>query len=123
MKEPNDANSNALESSLNLMEDKLNDEILRRWNKIFNTTRMKEIEIQHKYEDDNDGIRRHYIMLKIKQGTGDYLIDERSLGFRWFFSLLIFTVFRKSRPNELGETLFLLDEPASNLHQNSQQKL
>ena len=123
MKEPNDANNSALESSLNLMEGKLNNEILKRWNQILNTTQIKRIEVQHKYEEDNFGITRHYIMLKVKQGTGSYLIGERSLGFRWFFSFLIFTVFRKSRPSEPGETLFLLDEPASNLHQNSQQKL
>jgi energy-coupling factor transporter ATP-binding protein EcfA2 len=45
------------------------------------------------------------------------------LGFRWFFSFLLFTEFRKERRNENGEYLFLFDEPASNLHQASQQKL
>jgi len=61
--------------------------------------------------------------LKIKQGSDSYSINDRSLGFRWFFSFLIFTAFRKSRSSDPGETLFLLDEPASNLHQRSQQKL
>jgi ABC-type multidrug transport system ATPase subunit len=36
---------------------------------------------------------------------------------------LIFTEFRKERADDKGETLFLLDEPASNLHQYSQKKL
>ena len=50
-------------------------------------------------------------------------MKDRSLGFRWFFSFLIFTAFRKSRLVDKGETLFSLDEPASNLHFRSQQKL
>ena len=123
MKKPDNANTDALESLLNLMSDKLNNEILKKWNKIFNTTQIKGVEVQHRYEEDHDGIKRHYIMLKFKQGADNYFINEKSLEFRWLFSLLIFTVFRNSRPNELGETLFLLDEPASNLPQSFQQKL
>ncbi|MCY4418396.1 MAG: AAA family ATPase [Cytophagales bacterium] len=42
-----------------------------------------------------------------------YKISERSKGYKCFFSFLVATLFRKnSNPN----TLFLLDEPASNLH-------
>ncbi len=69
------------------------------------------------------GTKKYYVELKIRQGSDDYSINDRSLGFRWFFSFLIFTAFRRQRSSESGETLFLLDEPASNLHQSSQQKL
>lgn len=50
-----------------------------------------------------------------------YLLKERSLGFRWFFSFLLFTQFRRQN-NENG-TIFLFDEPASHLHSAAQTEL
>lgn len=47
---------------------------------------------------------------------------DRSLGFRWFFCFLLFTQFRAQRRSSHG-TLFLFDEPASNLHAKAQEKL
>jgi len=65
----------------------------------------------------------YFIQLKVNEGTSSFLINERSLGFRWFFGFILFTEFRKARIDESGEYLFLFDEPASNLHESSQQKL
>lgn len=115
----------ALEQLLLKMSSKLNDDILKKWDEIFGKTQKKEVDI--KWGNDNSegtvGIEKYFIELKIKQGSDTYSINDRSLGFRWFFSFLIFTAFRKARLTDPGETLFLLDEPASNLHQRSQQKL
>ncbi len=119
MKATDEGTKDALESLLNKILAKLNNEILRKWEQIFGTTSMKEVVLKYEHAEDNN----YYLTLKIKQGDDSYFIDERSLGFSWFFSFLIFTVFRKSRSSDPGETLFLLDEPASNLHQSSQQKL
>ena len=110
----------ALNQLLLKMSSKLNDKILEEWNSIFEGAQSKEVDISYDSENDNT---KHFIELKIKQGSDAYSINDRSLGFRWFFSFLIFTAFRKSRSSDPGETLFLLDEPASNLHQRSQQKL
>ena len=65
----------------------------------------------------------HYLEFRLKEGTEKYYISERSLGFKWFFTFLLFTEFRKNRKTDIGETLFLLDEPASNLHSTAQKKL
>ena len=105
------------------MSSKLNDTILKEWDAIFGGGQKKEVVISGESEKDTEGRENFFIELKIKQGSDSYSINERSLGFRWFFSFLIFTAFRKSRSSDPGETLFLLDEPASNLHQRSQQKL
>nr|WP_277622703.1 AAA family ATPase [Sphingomonas telluris] len=51
-----------------------------------------------------------------------YVLKERSLGFRWFFSFLLFTQFRASGTSEHG-TVFLFDEPASHLHPSAQVEL
>jgi len=61
------------------------------------------------------------VSFKVKTESGkDFSINERSKGCKWFFSFLIFTEFRKQRTDNI---LFLLDEPASNLHSSAQIKI
>lgn len=71
-----------------------------------------------------DGERNNapYLEVSIVDGQSKYSLSERSLGFRWFFSFLLFTQFRKSRRSD-SPTLFLFDEPAANLHSKAQMKL
>ena len=126
IKNKNGASDEALGQLILKMEDKLNKEILSRWDSsIFTLGNQNEVRNEVRIEASSEGneTKKYFIKLKIKQGANSYSINDRSLGFRWFFSFLIFTAFRKSRIEDPGETLFLLDEPASNLHQKSQQKL
>lgn len=111
------ADKQALDSLLGLVSEKLTEKIFNSWNEVF-IEGNNEIELSA----DKNG-EGYYVDLKIKQGRDKYLISERSLGFRWFFSFLLFTEFRKERNEEFGEILFLLDEPASNLHSRAQKKL
>ncbi len=62
-----------------------------------------------------------YVEISIVDNHSRYTLSERSLGFRWFFSFLLFTQFRQYRKDK--STIFLLDEPASNLHSKAQNKL
>jgi predicted ATPase len=118
LENPSAENSESLEATLGEISEKLTKTIFSNWGDIF-TKSSKEIELKTGKEES----KGHYIELKIKQGRDKFSIEERSLGFRWFFSFLLFTEFRKERKEDFGETLFLLDEPASNLHQKSQMKL
>ena len=63
-----------------------------------------------------------YASFEIKDEGGQYEIRERSLGFRWFFSFVLFTLFGSNRTKG-QKKLFLLDEPASNLHSRAQIQL
>lgn len=117
LKKNDTQNMEALDALLGQVSEKLTETIFKSWEEIFERSN-KQIELIHNKDD-----RGYFIELKIKQGSDRYYIRERSLGFRWFFSFLIFTEFRKERADDKGETLFLLDEPASNLHQYSQKKL
>ena len=103
---------------LNEMSQKLNSVIVQSWQQIFSNSTRKNIEIEH--NKDTNG---YFLQFKIKEGASSFYINEMSLGFRWYFGFLLFTEFRKARQTEKGEYLFLFDEPASNLHQGSQQKL
>lgn len=60
--------------------------------------------------------------LRIKGSDGYYDLSERSLGFRWFFMFLLMTSFHE-KDGQGPRPLFLLDEPASNLHSTAQAEL
>jgi hypothetical protein len=96
---------------------KISNVVFDAWSKIQNVSK-KEIVVKTGQED-----ARFYITLNVKEGHQTYSISERSLGFRWFFTFLLYTEFRKERIKTSGEILFLLDEPASNLHQTAQKSL
>src|SRR5690606_1195132 len=63
--------------------------------------------------------------LKIKDKDGTvYLVDERSKGGLWYLSFLMKTEFRsKKMRRNFGKPVFLIDEPASNLHSTAQQNM
>lgn len=118
MRDPNDANSQALEAVENELGAKISQVVFEAWSKIQNVSKKQ---IVAKASTDAQG--RHYLKFTVKDGLLNYLISERSLGFRWFFTFLLYTEFRKERLRSSGEILFLLDEPASNLHQAAQKSL
>lgn len=69
---------------------------------------------------DADGC---FVEINVKQGDNLFSLSERSLGFRWFLAFVLFTHFRSYRDDRRGVGVFLLDEPASNLHASAQQRL
>lgn len=83
----------------------------------------KRKEIIFTYPRIDEECEKCYVELKLKEGQDSYYIRERSLGFRWFFTFLLFTQFRIARLNTASNIFFLFDEPASNLHQTSQSRL
>ncbi|MFA4827383.1 MAG: AAA family ATPase [Candidatus Shapirobacteria bacterium] len=111
-----------IEKVLSDMGGTMTKEVFEAWARISNK-RVGNIVVTLGNDVKVDTQNRLYLEVKIKEGTDSYDIKERSLGFRWFFAFLLFTQFRKHRANEIGNMLFLLDEPASNLHQTGQQVL
>lgn len=114
----NAANKQALEKIESLMGAKISKVVFSAWGK-FSKIGKKEIIVS----TGVDQTGRSYIELRLKEGVDTFSISERSLGFRWFFTFLLFTEFRKERISSSGEILFLLDEPASNLHSTAQKNL
>lgn len=108
--------------------------VFSKWNEVFGEeTGAKEIAIDLQYEkglilEHDDGTEEEpeehdaYIRFRVKDGANIYYVEDRSLGFRWFFSFLLFTQFRIHREKQ-KPTIFLFDEPASNLHAAAQTKL
>ena len=84
------------------------------------------------FADDIADIDKVAIEMEIYEKTGEISLSislqneneketplkDKSLGFRWYFTFLLFTLYRKSK-----NVLFLLDEPASNLYADIQESL
>ncbi len=119
IKNPSEANDDALDATLEEMSAQISKTVFDSWGKIFESTEKKIV-----LKAGIDTVSKlTYIDFKLKEGKESFQISERSLGFKWFFTFLLFTEFRKNRKSENGEILFLLDEPASNLHSTAQKKL
>lgn len=99
----------------------LNRVIFGAWNEIFGrqiTGRQINVEWHIEENNTNDIFLEIYIVA----GRSRYYLSERSLGFRWFFSFLLFTQFQRSRSTD-SNLIFLFDEPASHLHARAQSRL
>ena len=103
------------------MSTEANRVILGAWNVIFNAKPSnKKIAIE--WNLSSDKAKRLYCQFYILDGDEKYSLNERSLGFRWFFCFLLFTQFGTMR-SDTRKTYFLFDEPASNLHSLAQAQL
>lgn len=119
LKNSTEAGKEALDATIDRMSAQITKIVFDAWGQIF-TSNGKEIKLKPSI---NTVGNLAYLEFKLKEGLEQFQISERSLGFKWFFTFLLFTEFRKNRRHEKGEILFLLDEPASNLHSTAQKKL
>jgi ABC-type Na+ transport system ATPase subunit NatA len=112
---------NQVRSIVNMISAQMGNVIFGAWNKIFHKpSTNKRIQIEFSADPEFDNIP--FLQIGVFDGHSTYSLSERSLGFRWFFSFLLFTQFRQSRAGHSG-TVFLFDEPASNLHATAQMRL
>lgn len=94
-------------------------EVIGGWRRVFSKeTTAKNISIDWNIDTNKDNIP--YASFQVSDGESQYEISERSLGFRWFFSFLLFTAF-KGKDNK--PTIYIFDEPAANLHAKAQAEL
>ncbi len=113
-KRPDDART-----VLKRVNKKLNETFTKKWKDLSGVKDIDSAELI--YENKQSP---HFI-LKITDSDGTtYSIDERSRGALWYLSFLMKTEFRSKRlRNDHGKPVFLIDEPASNLHSNAQQNM
>lgn len=114
-------NSDVFDAVHSRLEEYISSQVFKNWGRLFDSSNAK---VVLKFGNEKEQNKNNfYVEIKIKENSDTFYISERSVGFRWFFSFLFFILFRKNRKTDLGETLFLLDEPASNLHSTAQKKL
>ena len=113
----------ALEGLLLKMSRNVTEKILQSWDNIFpNNLNTTNTNIQIK--SGNNEKYGAYLEFTVNDYSGLYSINQRSLGFRWFFVFLLLTYYRKHNKSSANNNiLFLFDEPASNLHPSAQSQL
>ena len=118
LKSPERADQRSLNALLLDMGRVITTTIFQGWDRIFGRgSAAQEVELVPE-SDAGDA----YLELRIKGPDGYYDLSERSLGFRWFFMFLLMTSFH-GLEDDGPRPLFLLDEPASNLHSTAQAEL
>lgn len=110
----------ALDSVLLKLGAHVTKTVFSSWDKIFKRSAGRK-EIVVTAATDAQGL--WYLQMRLKEGTEYYDVSERSLGFRWFFTYLLLTQYRGFRTDGPKDVVFLLDEPASNLHPSAQAQL
>lgn len=116
-----DTDRDNIRAVLNEASAHISDIVIKAWRDIVKMSdRDLSISLGDALAEDDNGL---YIQITVKEGRQSYYIRERSLGFRWFFGFVLFTHYRTYRDKERKNALFLLDEPASNLHPAAQTKL
>lgn len=94
-------------------------QVLGSWQRVFQRAiSAKSISVEWNIDAENDDMP--YATFYVSDGESRYTISERSLGFRWFFSFLLFTAFKQGKERK---TIFIFDEPAANLHAKAQAEL
>ncbi len=99
----------------------LNRVVFGAWHEIFEKP-VKDRSIVIEWHIDEKQDNHIYLEMYILAGNHRYSLSERSLGFRWFFSFLLFSQFQRSRADK-KKIIFLFDEPASHLHPKAQERL
>lgn len=109
----------AVDQRLSSINDYLNTVVTRDWEDItggktvFDRFSIEKVTGSHSYFVD--------FCLKVKAKDRTFSLHERSKGCRWFFCFKVLTDIRTNRSK--NGIIFLLDEPASNLHIHPQEKI
>ena len=115
----NEFDKTALNSLLLELGMRITNDVFKSWNDIF----QRPPSMNAVFRADIDAENNRYLELSIVDLDGFYYIDERSLGFRWFFVFLLITKYTRGQPNNSRNIVYLFDEPASNLHAGAQSQL
>lgn len=96
----------------------LNRVFTKRWKSLSGVKQIADTALDY-YPD------KQYFQLKIYDTDGtNFSVDERSKGALWYLSFLMKTEFRsKKMRNNSGKPVYLIDEPASNLHSTAQMNM
>lgn len=108
-----------IDSVFQKLSNAITREVLGSWQRVFQRKiSAKSITVEWNVDTEDDNLP--YASFFVSDGESRYAINERSLGFRWFFSFLLFTGFKQTKERK---TIFIFDEPAANLHAKAQAEL
>ena len=111
--------SNAADGVRNRVSTNLNNKFTSKWKQLAGVAHIKETRLEY----DSKG-KFFHIKIVDKDDSVSY-VTERSRGAIWYFGFLMKTEFRckKMRSDTGAKPVYLIDEPASNLHSTAQQHM
>ena len=86
LRNPSEGANEALESTIDRMSVQITNVVFSAWGQLFDS-RGKEIRLKPGIETSTN---LAYLEVKLKEGTEQFQISERSLGFKWFFTFHVF---------------------------------
>ena len=109
--------SNDADTVIAKVNNVLNQRFTKKWKKLSGVQGIDQAEIR--YEHIAGG---GYFKLSIRDKDGTtYTVNERSKGAVWYLGFLMKAEFRRKKlRSDTGKTIYLIDEPASNLHSTAQ---
>ena len=109
------------ETVLKKINNNLNKKFTKQWKTISGVKDISTTEIKF----IKDGPRGQYFQILVGDKGGTmYEVKERSRGAVWYISFLMKTEFRRRKMrSDAGKLVYLIDEPASNLHSRAQQNM
>ena len=124
MKSGNVNDKEKTNQTIKKVEHQLDEQVVKEWRRIFGV-RSDRAKILINWGCERKGKTcMPYVEIKMQHGNSDYQIKERSLGFNWFFTFLALVYFKGKAGNNIDkQNVFLLDEPANNLHSSAQIRL
>ena len=107
-------------TAMKRVNKKLNEVFTRKWQALSGVEDIAETELVERFDK-----RPRYFEIRVTDTDGTtYTVDERSKGALWYLSFLMKTEFRRKKMRkDSGRPIFLIDEPASNLHSSAQQQM
>jgi len=113
------ASKTPIDSVFQKISSAITKEVIGSWQRVFQRAiSAKSISVDWNVDAEKNDLP--YATFHVSDGESKYAINERSLGFRWFFSFLLFTGFKNAKRRK---TIFIFDEPAANLHAKAQAEL
>ncbi len=110
-------------AELEATEATITDELFKYWNTNNNLDIVFDIEKVEKRHNNQTTIVEHILNIRVKNNRNrvSLPLKNRSKGFNWFFSFLVW--FKRIQEDKHSNYILLLDEPGLNLHASAQNDL
>lgn len=121
-----DEDTRRRKSTLSDVSRYLSDNLTDAWSRFSNE--KKKITISFDLEERSDGLleKKRYLLINIIENINGqervFGVTDRSKGFIWYYNFIMKIQFNPKQNNN-GNTVFLLDEPGSYLHETAQNEL
>ena len=103
---------------LDRVNKNLNKKFTHQWQKLSGVKSIESMNLSY----DSKG--RFFTIQVVDRNSSHYTVSERSKGAVWYIGFLMKTEFRRKKlRSDVGRSVYLIDEPASNLHSSAQQAL